>query len=275
LACKKKYIPYVLHIQDIYPESLVKKIPKFLQSFVFNVLFQIEKYVVQNSSKIIVISEQMKIHFISTRKVENAKIEVVLNWQNDSDYDKYYDFIPANPNLVFMYLGNMGPVAGLPTVIKAFKAANIHAKLIIAGNGTKKEECIRLANTHPNIEFWDVPAGEVALTQSKANVLLLPMIKGAASSSIPSKLIAYMASARPIIVLADKNSYTRNTVINADCGWTGDAEDEVWLKQTFINITKISQEELLQKGNNGRSFCINNFSKEINLKKLINTILHD
>ena len=174
-----------------------------------------------------------------------------------------------------MYLGNIGPVAGLPTVIKAFIAANIHAKLIIAGNGTKKEECMRLANTHPNIEFWDVPAGEVALTQSKANVLLLPMIKGAASSSIPSKLIAYMSSSRPIIVLADNNSYTRNTVINADCGWTGNPEDEIWLIQTFINITKIPQEELIQKGNNGYTFCLNNFSKEINLKKLINTILHD
>jgi glycosyltransferase involved in cell wall biosynthesis len=275
MACKKRYIPYVIHIQDVYPESLINKLPKFLQKIIFYMLLQVDRYILQNSVKIVVISEQMKKHLASSRKVENTKIEVVLNWQNVSDYENYQDFIPANPNPVFMYLGNMGPVAGLHTVIKAFKAANISAKLILAGNGSQKEVCLRLANSHPNIEFWDVPAGKVALIQSKADVVILPMRKGAASSSIPSKLISYMTSARPIIVLADRNSDTRNIVINADCGWTGDAEDEGWLKQTFINITKIPQKELLQKGNNGRIFCINNFSKESNLNKLINTILHD
>ena len=69
LACKIKNIPYVIHIQDVYPESLVKKLPKFLHKFAFSALFQIERYVVQNSSKIIVISEQMKNHLSGASEV--------------------------------------------------------------------------------------------------------------------------------------------------------------------------------------------------------------
>lgn len=275
LACRKRNIPYILHIQDVYPESLVKKLPSFFQKVIFFALFQIERYVVQGATKIVVISEQMKNHICSSRNVSSEKIEVILNWQNDDEFEKYQNSKLANPIPVFMYLGNMGPIAGLPTVIKAFIASNISAKLILAGNGTKKEECIKLSNSHPNIHFWDVPDGQVALTQSKSDILILPMIKGSASSSIPSKLIAYMNSARPIIVLADKDSDTRNSVINADCGWAGDPEEEMWLKETFIKITKIPKNELIQKGINGLRFCKNNFSKEINLQKLVNTIIGD
>ncbi len=271
-ACRKKGISYVVHIQDVYPESLTKKLPSFLSRIVFSLLYPIEKYITFGAARIIVISSKMKQHIAATRHIASNRIDVVLNWQDEKGFEAFKNIYPTNVEPIFMYLGNIGPVAGLSTVIKAFITANVKAKLVLAGSGSRKESCMALAQGHPAIEFWDVPTGAVAETQAKSSVLILPIIKGAASSSIPSKLPAYMFSSRPIIVLADEDSDTSNAVISANCGWAGAAEDEQWLIETFREVANIPDEELRLLGVNGYAYGVKNFSKEINLTKLTSII---
>lgn len=275
IACKKKNIPYTVHIQDLYPESLTKKLPSFLAGIIYSFLIPVDKYVLSNAHKVIAISEKMKMYLITTRKITADKITVVLNWQDESAFESYKNVLPESSKKIFMYLGNMGPVAGLPLLIEAFANAKIDAKLVLAGNGSKKEECVAIAKrcSEIDIEFWDVPSGQVAALQAKASVLLLPIIKGASSSSIPSKLPAYMFSSRPIIVLADNESDTANAVIKANCGWVGEAEDVTWLTEKMIEVNKLSAEELHLIGLNGRAFSLENFGKENNLLKLVNAIV--
>jgi hypothetical protein len=47
----------------------------------------------------------------------------------------------------------------------------------------------------------------------------LPIKKGAAGNSIPSKLPACMFSGKPIIACVDEGSDTANAVISSGCGW--------------------------------------------------------
>jgi glycosyltransferase involved in cell wall biosynthesis len=275
-ACKKTGVPYVVHIQDVYPESITNKLPGILGKIIYTLIFPFEKRVMKMANKIIVISQKMKTFVAGSRGIAEDKIEVVMNWQDDAEFDAYKERWNSG-KLTFMYLGNMGPVAGLPLVMKAFINARVDAKLVLAGNGSKKQECMEISKKNPDIdiEFWEVPMGEVAKAQSQAHVLLLPIIKGAASSSIPSKLPAYMFSARPILCLADHGSDTANAIINADCGWVGNAEDVEWLTKSIIDISKMDKEKLKLLGANGRDFCLQNFSKEVNLNKLILGIIND
>lgn len=275
-ACRKKKIPYIVHIQDIYPESMTNKLPKAIAGAVYSMLFRLEKYTIRNAAKVVVISDKMKTYISETRKVTEKNINVVLNWQDHSGFDSYKNSWSSS-RLTFMYLGNIGPVAGLSLVLKAFIDAGIDARLIIAGNGSKREECLEIARQNPgsDIEFMEVPGGEVPKTQSMAHVLLLPIIKGAASSSIPSKLPAYMFSARPVLALVDEGSDTANAILNANCGWVGNAEDKDWLTKAMVDISKMEINTLKALGINGYNYCLDNFSKEVNLKKLMLSIVND
>ncbi|WP_316840671.1 glycosyltransferase family 4 protein [Pedobacter gandavensis] len=275
-ACKKRNIPYAVHIQDLYPESLTNKLPGVIGKLAYPLLFKFEKYTLKNASKIIAISRKMKNFIASSRAVDADKIEVVLNWQEQKDFIPYGDTWPSTKR-TFMYLGNIGPVAGLPLVLNAFIKANVNAQLVLAGSGSKLEECKEIAEKNPgfDIVFREVPGGQVPKVQSEAHVLLLPMIKGAASSSIPSKLPAYMFSERPIIVLADKGSDTANAVIEAQCGWVGEAEDVDWLANTIQEVALEQDASLKKLGLNGRDYCLRNFSKEVNLTKLVWSIVNE
>ena len=159
-AAKKFNIPVVMHVQDIYPESLLGKLPIF-KKFILKLLFPIDKYILQNVSKIVTISPSMRSLLIKSRKLEDDKITVVYNWQNENkfiDYEKTKTVIPRNQLFTFMFLGSLNVTAAVHILINAFSKAGIeNARLVIAGSGPEKDNLIALAKTYPesNIEFRD------------------------------------------------------------------------------------------------------------------------
>lgn len=278
LACIKKKIPYIIHVQDIYPESLTNKLNLTFRYLTTSLLLQIEKYILRNALKIIAISNTMKTYLAESRNIALVKFEVINNWQDETPYKKFHKFWPLDTHkFIFLYLGNIGPVAGVDFLVRSFGKAKIDAKLIIAGSGTDKQNCIEVSKeyTEADITFLDVPEGKVAEIQSQANVLLLPIKKNTGNNSIPSKLPSYMFSERPIIALSDKNSDVTKCIIDAECGWVGSPEDEKWLIASLQKIVKIDQQVLKMKGTSGLQFAEKNFSKDKNLNKLTNTILNN
>jgi glycosyltransferase involved in cell wall biosynthesis len=279
---KKYSIPSVIHIQDIYPESLSNKIP-FFGNLIRILLFPIDKYVLNHSSKVIAISRNMCNTFVRTRGIPEAKIRIVPNWQNEEEFLKddeskvsdYAKKISGEP-FIFMYMGNIGPVAGCDFLIRSFEKANIKdSLLILAGDGAGKNQCIRLAESYNNLNilFWNVPWGHVPAVQKIANVMLLPVRRGSAMTSIPSKLPAYMFSKKPVIACVDKNSDTEIAVREANCGWVVDPENVDELVAIMRMVSTISQDVLHNYGENGFKYSINNYSLKNNLQKLVSVII--
>ncbi len=277
-AATKYNIPITMHVQDLYPESLSNKFP-LLNNVLTYFLLPIDKYVLTNATKVIAISNKMKNYLVNSRKIESDKIEVVQNWQDEEAFI-HYDLEEiqnqsAKRTLTFMYLGNIGPVAGIDFLIEAFVNADLkNSRLVIAGAGSKKNALQNKVNLMgmSTIEFWSVPDGKVPEIQAKADIMLLPIKKGAASSSIPSKLPAYMFSKRPIIASVDPDSDTARVIYAADCGWVLQPEEISSLTKMMRNVAFISKDELLRMGENGFSYAIENLSKKNNLKKLIKQI---
>ena len=108
--------------------------------------------------------------------------------------------------------------------------------------------------------------------QNKADVMLLPVIKGGAFSSIPSKLPAYMFSKKPIIASVDENSDISNAIKNSNCGWVSKPEDIESLALLMKKVFLLEKKKLNIKGANGFKFAMQNFSKKINLPKLVKII---
>jgi glycosyltransferase involved in cell wall biosynthesis len=137
-----------------------------------------------------------------------------------------------------------------------------------------KDNLIKHVSNHSvkNIEFWPVPDGQVPVTQNKADILLLPIKKGAASTSIPSKLPAYMFSAKPIIATVDHDSDTAKAIREAGCGWVIEPENPAALAALMQEITTMPKEKLHSMGMNGREYALKHFSKQANLAKLMAVI---
>ena len=91
--------------------------------------------------------------------------------------------------------------------------------------------------------------------------MLLPIKKGAASSSIPSKLPAYMFSAKPIIGCMDVDSDTADAINQAECGWWIDLSVNNLVK-TLKEAMSLTDEERIKLGKKGRRCVINHYSSK-------------
>ncbi len=280
-AARKYSIPSVVHVQDVYPESLSTKIPLF-KGIINIILRPIDRYTLRKSSAIVVVSDRMKNMLAETRSISSGKIDVIRNWQDEHEFisqgklkKTIKNELAGNQPFTFMYLGNIGPVSRVDFLIRGFISSELYdARLVIAGNGSRKEECIAIANRFNSgqIEFWDVPAGKVPEIQDNADILLLAVKPGAASSSVPSKLPAYLFSGKPVIACVDDDSDTADTIKEAGCGWVIAPDDIGALAKSMQSACFIHKKELNIYGRKGFEYAEKHFSKKDNLSRLVNII---
>ena len=274
--CLKYGIPYITPVQDVYPESISAKLPNvpLLKGLVNKALMPSDKYLLKNAAKIHTISDKMVDYLSGTRELLREKFFVVRNWQDEStfvEYAKNKAGKAENEHFTFMYLGNVGPLAGVDVLFEALRKAELKdARLVVAGSGSAKQHLMEKSKEYKDckIEFWEVPAGEVPATQDKADVMVLPVKKGYAMSSIPSKLPAYMFSAKPVLASVDAGSDTALCILESNAGWLAIPEDEESIAAAMKLAYSSSKEELELKGQRGFDYAIENFSKQKNLKKL-------
>lgn len=271
-TAKRLNIPVLLHVQDIYPESLIMKLPKILGKIVRFLILPIDRFILNNVNEVISISPQMKNHLVLTRNLNPLKVKVIRNWQNDELFTKHIlKKIKKSNKFIFMYLGSISPSAGVELLIDSFAFADIkNSKLIIAGGGSEKNKCIKLAKTYScEIEFIEVNLESVPETQAKADVLLLPLKKGIGRTATPSKLPAYLFSKKPIIACVDLDCDTANLINESNCGWVIPPENINLLAKSMLETSLISTNELNIIGQNGFNFASKYLSKKNNLESFI------
>lgn len=280
---KKNKIPMILQIMDIYPEALTDKLPAALGSLFQVTLRKLDAWNAKASASLVVISENMRRTYIECRRIPPERVVTISTWQDESVFQNFLQRseccsrygIPDHL-FTFLFLGNIGPVAGVDFLIHAFAEAGFsNAQLLIVGDGTKKLDCVKLAKqlNLSNVQFISDPdVANVPVLQAMAHVCMLPMKHGAGMSSIPSKLPSYLFSAKPVIATVDRDSDTARFVRQAGCGWVGEAEDLNWLVAKMKEVTQFSIEHLETIGQRGKQFGLTHFSKSSGVVRLANTI---
>jgi len=277
-------IAATLQIMDVYPESLLTKLPALLRHLLSWPLRRLDGWYSRRAASLVVISEQMRSIYERSRGVSADRIVTIPTWQDETVFSplptreeacRRYG-VPVEP-FTFLYLGNMGPVAGVDLLVTAFHEAHLeNAQLVLAGDGSAKEACQRLSARlgAERIHFVSDPdAANVPLLQSLAHVCLLPMKRGAAFSSIPSKMPAYLFSAKPVLATVDVASDTARIILDNGCGWVGGPEDVHWLADMMRVVSRMNLQELNDLGERGRACGIEHFSRSHGIAKLANRIL--
>jgi glycosyltransferase involved in cell wall biosynthesis len=281
---KKAAVPMVLQIMDIYPESFTDKLPAFFRSVMYMPLKRLDAWIAGTAAKVLVISENMRRTYVESRGVIAEYVVTIPTWQDEHAFED----IPSRSAcclrygiselpFTFLFLGNIGPVAGVDFLIRAFAEADIpDTQLVIVGGGASKSDCVKMVQqlNLSNVHFISDPdVANVSVLQGIAHVCMLPVKRGAGMSSIPSKLPSYLFSGRPVIATVDRDSDTARFVREAECGLVGDAEDQAWLVHAMKEVAQMSLEELDAIGQRSKKFGLAHFSKSSGVVRLANTIM--
>lgn len=276
-ACVKYKIPYIVPIQDIYPESLLTKLPnKFgLHTLVKSLLGWMDRYYIKHASYVRTISDSMADYLSKTRGVARDKFLVMANWQNDEEFSDWKSVFKKTGKTVFMFVGNNNKQANVDLMIKAFHKAGLqNAEFRIMGGGNAKSDCQNLVKELGcnNIVFGEVPVGEVANVQKQADVMVLALKSGTGTQGVPSKLTAYMMSGKPVIASMESEADAAKMILKAEAGYVSPADDVDAMAESFKKMADKTGEELQLMGEKSRVFAEKNLSRESNLQLLTNKI---
>lgn len=273
--CNKQGIPYVVPIQDIYPECLFtnKHYPAIIVKLISSFLKPIDKYYQKNAYKVRTISNEMADYLSKTRRVPRDKYLVLDNWQNDEDFS----YTPIKSEKVtFAYVGSVNSHSNTELIISAFAKADLpNSELKIYGDGNHKEACLKLVADYgmKNVVFDVVDKKQVPIVQSAASVLVLALPLGNGGLCFPSKMTSYMLSGRPVLASVEESATTRY-IREADCGISVDPDNIDALAEGFKKFSLLSLEELNRLGYNSRKFAENQLTRSSNLPKVVEALLN-
>jgi len=273
-------VPVVLNIQDIYPEAAIQlgKLPR--HGPVPWILKYIDGLIARHSAALITLSESFAEFYHTVRKVPRDRIHVVYNWMDDDEikpgprmgiFREAYGL--SQDTFVLMYAGSVGSVADLQTVIKAVAQLKEfdNILLMIVGDGSNRIACESFAERLKvsNVRFlYPLRRDQVPQVHAAADLLVLPAHRSGALTSVPSKLIAYMLSGRPVLAAVDEVSDTAKIIRDARCGVIVPPEDPQTMAMQIRNLLKMPA-ELAQMGVRARYYAQQNFSRRVCVPKLI------
>ena len=276
-AAVKYKIPYLITIQDIYPESLLTghHYPKVVEK-ITKLFFQpMDKFYTSHAYKVRTISDEMADYMSQTRHIPRSHYVVMNNWQNDEDFENLPKKDAIGPKVVFAYVGSINIHANVDLIIKAFNEAKLdNAELKIYGGGNRKEQCRELVDNlgNKNISFGQVSREEVPAIQAKADVTVFALPKRNGGICLPSKMTSYMLSGKPILASIDYGSTAERYIKKAQCGISVEPDNMAALAEGFSLFAKLEKEELKRMSINSRMFAEENLTRKANLPKVIEII---
>jgi glycosyltransferase involved in cell wall biosynthesis len=263
-------IPFVIHIQDLWPESLFST-GMFNSKWGLKMLDAWCNFVYWHAAKIVTITPGMKKRLIE-KGVPEHKIEVIYNWC-DEELAKSLS-MAGRFNIVFA--GNMGKAQALEPVLDAAKIVGDKqpaVQFVFIGSGVAVESLKQKAADLKlkNILFLARrPTNQIGEILTLSDVLLVHLKKDPLFEiTIPSKTQAYMAAGRPILIGVPGDA--ADLVMRAKAGLPCEPENPQSIVDAVCQLYAMPRPELEAMGQNGKRFYQQQLSFELAVSRLEET----
>ena len=207
------------------------------------------------------------------RGVSPEKLHLIPDWGDTSCLrpslrDSGFRDAHGIPSSVFlaMHTGNMGKKQDLLNLVRTAQLSRQDAGLLwlLVGEGEERPSLEREVLQHglANIRLLPLqPAELVPQMYAAADALLLNQRSAVEDAVIPSKLLTYMSSGRPVVAAVSERSEAARQVRRADCGVLLPAEDPEAL---LASVNSLRRAPALRQrlGRNGRAYAEANFTKD-------------
>lgn len=224
--------PFVFNIQDVFPDAAVET-GALTNPKVIAAAERLERLSYQAADAVTVLSDDLRDNLVAKlagrRRGEAGKIRVIPNFVDleritpgptDGPYRRELGLVGKT---VVLYAGNVGFSQSLDLVVHAARtfaaAGRDDVVFLVNGSGSARPDLEREAAGLPNLRFGDFqPADRLADVLAAGDVHLVPLKRGLARASVPSKLYSILAAGRPVLAAVDEGTEVARTVEAAGAG---------------------------------------------------------
>jgi len=267
--------PIVYDIQDLWPDTL-KATGMLTNDRALSVAARVCNWVYKRANHLVVLSPGFKRRLIE-RGVPESKLTVIYNWCDEPSLESNHKLdsgvLPDGFNVVFA--GNMGHAQALDTVLDAAEIVAKNSKqvnFVLVGSGIQEAALKQQVVDRELLNVFFVPRmpmSKVGALLRSADALLVHLKKDELFEiTIPSKLQAYMAIGRPIIMAVDGDA--AQLVKDAACGACCESQNPQGLAQQVMTLNSLSDTELTEMGDNAKRFYQNELSLNVGCDHFIN-----
>lgn len=202
--------PFLLHVQDLWPESVLESgmlRAGWVAATAKRAIEQVVRLAEHRAGAIAVIAPSL-VDILAERGVDRRRIYYVPNPANEIEFEAA-SVRPATSQtagcdgLNVMYAGSLGAAQGLETAVDAMRRLQHRKeiKLTVVGSGTAEAGLRAAARGLHNVEFTGrVPYDHVASLMRTADVQLVSLKNSTTwRRTVPSKIAAILAMGQPII----------------------------------------------------------------------------
>jgi len=269
-VARRKGSRFVLEVRDLWPESLKAVGVGSEKSLVYRALARIAGFLYRKADQIVVVTSAFKDHLVQHWRVAPEKISVVENGVEAELFSPRTESnlrteLCAEGKFVVSYVGTMGNAHGLQTVIEAAERLQSVAPqvlFLLVGEGAEKQQLVSMARSRglTNLRFVDQQPRERIPAYICASDACLVLLKKSEifKTVIPSKMLEFMACARPVIL--GVQGQAQQILENAQAGICIEPENSSALAQAVLRLA--DNEQLRETlGRNGRRHVLQNFSR--------------
>lgn len=236
--------PYVLHVQDLWPDSVVgsslvsgSRSSRVIEAALSPWLTTVYR----NAAGIIGIAPTM-VETLVSRGAPEDRISLIYNWADEFDTEPPAPQTTGDGTTNIVFAGNVGDMQDLETVVRAAHLVQDTAiRVTIIGDGVALDRIKGLAEELDvqNVVFQGrVPVEEMPAIWAEADFALvtlrdLPLFRG----TIPSKFQAALANGVPVITNVPGD--LRGLVEDLNIGYTAEVEDPASLSECFVRASEL------------------------------------
>lgn len=274
MVARKRKIPFVYSLQDVFPDSLISTgLLSNKSGIIWKIGRLVENVTYSLCSRIAVISEDMKANLIA-KNVSEDKITIIRNFTDfegcvniGRKNNPLFNELGLDENKFYvMYAGNFGKAQNLSLLLETAEMLkddrSIH--FLLVGNGFEEDKLKEYAATHGlgNVSFFPMqPAEKVAQVYNLPDIAVVMCRKGTGKSSMPSKTWTIMSCETPLVVSFDSETEMERVIKESKSGLFVEADNSALLKEAILKL-KNSGKDIEIYGKNGREFVKNNLSED-------------
>ncbi len=231
-VAKKRKAPLVFNIQDVFPDVAIE-LGALKGKRAIAAAYRLERTCYARSDAITVLSNDLKDN-VAAKIDDPAKIHVIPNFV-DTDAirpgereNSYRTEFGLTGKTVVMYAGNIGLSQSFDLILAAATALSFEDDLVfvINGGGSALDELKEKAAGLTNVIFTPMqPVERLSEVLAAGDIHLVPLKRGLARSSVPSKTYSILAAGRPVVASVDAGSEVARIIESAEAGLAVPPED--------------------------------------------------
>ena len=226
--------PLVFNIQDVFPDVAIE-LGAIANERVIEAARWLERLSYRAADAVTVLSDDLRDNVAAKLPPdERAKVRVIPNFVDTDAIAPLDRMTPYRRQLgigdetVVMYAGNVGLSQSLELVLAAADKLSHREDVVfvVNGGGSARVDLERRATGMTNVRFADFqPKERLSEVLATGDVHVVPLKRGLARSSVPSKTYSILAAARPLVASVDLGTEVARVVEQAGSGVAVAPED--------------------------------------------------